>query len=488
MAAERAHSSGRRVQLAAAIVAMVCIAPLQYSWTLFTTPLEQQNPWSLPQVQLAFTFFIVAQTLSQPLGGYFMDRRGPRLAFIVAAVLIVVGWGGLGVTGSRPLFYALYSLAGVGAGIVYAGAIGTGIRWFPNRRGLALGLIAAGFGVGAAPFTPFAHRLLEGYGVRPAFVVTGLVIGAAVLVVGLLLKTPPVRPAAVAPATAPGTTAHPSAHEGLAPSSSPGAAPHPSSHEGLAPLGLLRLGQFWLAFVAFFCMATGLLILTANTRPIGEDFGITASVIVVALVLQQLLNGASRVVWGWVSDRFGRELTMTVAFALTGLFLCLIPVFGSWPPAFVDPHGDGLLHGRGDVRPLPRPDRRPLRLALRGGQPGHALHRQGARLTRRRRLRRLARAHAELGRCVRARRGAGLLGGGAHGRDPPPGAAGPRGDGTALRRGSGRGGGGEPRSPPPPRLVTAEGRLRASPPSARDRAGRPAPSLRRPRAGSPACP
>jgi OFA family oxalate/formate antiporter-like MFS transporter len=297
-------------------------------------------------VQLAFTFFIVAQTLSQPLGGYFMDRRGPRPAFITAAALIVVGWGGLGVTGSRPLFYALYSLAGIGAGIVYAGAIGTGIRWFSNRRGLALGLIAAGFGIGAAPFTPFVHRLLENYGVRPAFVVTGLVIGAAVLVVGLLLKTPPARPSrAVLPvvprATAGRQASGPSAAAGLpapevlAPPDGPGVTVGPVAHEGLAPLGLLRLGQFWLAFVAFFCMATGLLILTANTRPIAEDFGIAASVIVVALVLQQLLNGASRVVWGWVSDRCGRELTMTVAFALTGVFLCLIPVFGSWPPAFV---------------------------------------------------------------------------------------------------------------------------------------------------------
>lgn len=314
---------------------MICIAPLQYCWTLFTTPLEQQNPWSLPQVQLAFTFFIVAQTLSQPLGGYFMDRRGPRLAFIVAAALIVVGWGGLGATGSRPVFYALYSLAGVGAGIVYAGAIGTGIRWFPNRRGLALGLIAAGFGVGAAPFTPFVHRLLEGYGVRPAFAVTGLVIGAAVLAVGLLLKTPPARPVAVTQAAGPVRVAEMPAHEGPAPPSRPGGASNPSSHEGLAPLDLLRLGQFWLAFVAFFCMATGLLILTANTRPIGEDFGIAASVIVVALVLQQILNGAGRVVWGWVSDHRGREFTMTVAFALTGLLLCLIPALGSWPPAFV---------------------------------------------------------------------------------------------------------------------------------------------------------
>ncbi len=101
------------------------------------------------------------------------------------------------------------------------------------------------------------------------------------------------------------------------------------------PLGILKLGQFWLAFVAFFFMATGLLILTANMRPIGESLGIAATVIVAALTLQQLLNGASRVVWGWVSDRLGREVTMALVFAFNGLVLCLIPVFGSWPPAFV---------------------------------------------------------------------------------------------------------------------------------------------------------
>jgi len=377
------------VQLGAALVAMVCIAPLQYAWTLFTTPLEQAHPWSLPQVQLAFTFFIVAQTLSQPLGGYFMDRRGPRPAFVAAAVLITVGWGGLGLADSRPVLYALYALAGIGAGIVYAGAIGTGIRWFPGRRGLALGLIAAGFGIGAAPFTPLVHRLLESHGLAAAFGVTALVSGGAVLAVGLVLKVPSAgqavgggRPAGQAvgggrpaghttaavvatvdadgsaplpapPSTAAVSSATPAVSSSTAfgpaaCSSAPGADStaaagdtipvadaQPAAHDGLAPLGLLRLGQFWLAFVAFFFMATGLLILTANTRPIGEDFGIAASVIVVALMLQQLLNGASRVVWGWVSDHAGREPTMTVAFALTGLFLCLIPVFGSWPPAFV---------------------------------------------------------------------------------------------------------------------------------------------------------
>ena len=325
--AENAPPGDRRLQLGAAIVAMMCIAPLQYSWTLFTTPLGEAHGWSLAQVQIAFTFFVVAQTLSQPVGGYYMDRHGPRLAYLVAATLIVVGWGSLGALSSRPALYAFYGLAGIGAGIVYAGAIGTGIRWFPDRRGLALGLITAGFGAGAAPFIPFVQRLLDAYGVRPAFAVTGLISGAVVLVVGLLLRAPQVRPAASVAATGPATSA--AAVGDAAGQTGPGAP------GGLAPLGLLKLGQFWLAFLAFFFMATGLLILTANTRPIAESLGIATTVIVAALTLQQILNGASRVVWGWVSDRLGRETTMALAFALNGLLLFMIPVFGSWPPAFV---------------------------------------------------------------------------------------------------------------------------------------------------------
>jgi MFS transporter, OFA family, oxalate/formate antiporter len=333
---------------------MVCIAPLQYAWTLFAVPLDRAHPWSLAQVQLAFTFFVVAQTLSQPVGGLFMDRRGPRLAYVAAALMIVVGWGTLGFVETRVALYGLYGVAGVGAGIVYAGAIGTGIRWFPDRRGLALGLITAGFGAGAAPFIPFVQQLLDAYGLRAGFLVTGAVSAAAVLAVGLLLRAPDEGsppPAAAAPATASAAKTPVAAPAATTPVAVPAATTvsTPASREATAgramesdptsdqpgPLALLRLGQFWMAFVAFFCMATGLLILTANAKPIGLSFGIATGVIVAAVSLQQVLNGASRVAWGWVSDRLGRAPTMALAFALNGAVLCLIPLYGETPAAFV---------------------------------------------------------------------------------------------------------------------------------------------------------
>jgi MFS transporter, OFA family, oxalate/formate antiporter len=303
----------RRLQLGLAVLAMIFIAPLQYSWTLFTDPLVSTTGWSLAHVQIAFTCFVVAQTVTQPLGGYWMDRRGPRLAYSLAALCILVGWGGLGWVQTLPILYLLYGIAGIGAGIVYAGAIGIGIRWFPDRRGLALGLVTAGFGAGAAPFIPIVQRLIDGRGIEAAFVMTGVTSALVVLVIGQVLRNPKTSVEAVRA----------------------GAGRTPHAAEAPRPLGLLRMGTFWMAFFAFLFMATGLLILTANTKPLGESLGIASTIIVAAVTLQQILNGASRVVWGWVSDRVGRETTMAIAFAINALLLFLIPVFGDSSIGFI---------------------------------------------------------------------------------------------------------------------------------------------------------
>jgi MFS transporter, OFA family, oxalate/formate antiporter len=311
--ARERRTHDRRLQLGLAVLAMIFIAPLQYSWTLFTDPLVATTGWSLAHVQIAFTCFVVAQTVTQPLGGYWMDRRGPRLAYSLAAVCIMVGWGGLGLMQTLPVLYLLYGIAGIGAGIVYAGAIGSGIRWFPDRRGLALGLVTAGFGAGAAPFIPIVQRLIDGRGIEAAFLMTGVASAIVVLVIGQFLRSPKTSTVAV---------------RGEAGRASPAA-------EAPRPLSLLRMGAFWMAFFAFLFMATGLLILTANTKPLGESLGIASTIIVAAVTLQQILNGASRVVWGWVSDRLGRETTMAIAFAVNALLLFLIPVFGDSSLGFI---------------------------------------------------------------------------------------------------------------------------------------------------------
>jgi OFA family oxalate/formate antiporter-like MFS transporter len=303
-----------QVQLSAAVLIMVAIAPLQYTWTLFTTSMSEANDWSLAQVQLAFTFFVVTQTFVQPVGGYLMDHRGPRAVHALAALLIIVGWIGLGWTSHLIALYSLYALVGTGAGLAYAGAIASAIRWFPERRGFALGLVAAGFGAGAAPFIPIIEAVIQQYGYTTAFAISGLATAAIVGIAGQVLRHP--------------------FHDECAHVREM-SANGPRRGSGVGPRTLLRRSQFWLAYSAFLFMATGLLVLTANAKPLALDLGLTTTVLVIAVSLQQVMNGLSRVFWGWVSDKLGRRRTMVSAFALDGLILILIPLAGASPFGFV---------------------------------------------------------------------------------------------------------------------------------------------------------
>ena len=146
--------NNRWVQLGAALVAMVMIANLQYSWTLFVNPIQAATGWKLSEISLAFTLFILFQTWVQPLDGWLIDLFGPRLFITVAGVLCGVGWAAMGSAHTLPMFYASYIMAGVGAALVYSGSMGSALKWFRDRRGLAAGIIAAGFGGGTALFIP----------------------------------------------------------------------------------------------------------------------------------------------------------------------------------------------------------------------------------------------------------------------------------------------------------------------------------------------
>lgn len=166
----------------------------------------------------------------------------------------------------------------------------------------------------ARPFIPIAQRLIGAHGMETAFLTTAIASAIVVLVVGQVLR----NPYWAAPPAAAGHH-----HRSTAESGSP------------KPLALLKIGQFWMAFFAFLFMATGLLILNANTVQLGESLGVASTVVVAAVTLQQIMNGASRVAWGWVSDRIGREVTMAIAFSINAVLLFLIPVLGNVAVAFV---------------------------------------------------------------------------------------------------------------------------------------------------------
>jgi OFA family oxalate/formate antiporter-like MFS transporter len=297
------NTKNRWFQLVASLIAMIMIANLQYTWTLFVKPLQASTGWKLSDIQWAFTLFILFQTWVQPAQGWLIDRLGPRLFTTLAGVLCGVGWGGMGFATSLPMLYTLYVLAGIGAALVYGGCIGSALKWFVERRGLASGIMAAGFGGGAALFTPIIAWLIKIHGYQQAFLVTGLVQGLVILLVAQFLGHPEVL---AAPAAAQGSSAS-----------------RVGTHH-FTTLEMVRTPQFYILYLAFFAMATGGLLVTANAGPMAHSWGISTGALTLATALNAMANGASRIFWGWLSDRTGRESAMGVAFVLNAV--CLLAV------------------------------------------------------------------------------------------------------------------------------------------------------------------
>jgi OFA family oxalate/formate antiporter-like MFS transporter len=172
----------RWYRLAGCIVAMMAVTNLQYAWTLFTTPLSHGMGKSLASVQVAFTLFVVAQTGLLPLNAYLIDRLGSRLIISLAAPLVAAGWIGAGLANSLTTLYISYALGGIGVGAVYGGCIGLAMKWFPDKRGLCVGIVAGSYGFGTAFSTPFISHMISASGYKDAFLFWGPIHGLLVLV------------------------------------------------------------------------------------------------------------------------------------------------------------------------------------------------------------------------------------------------------------------------------------------------------------------
>ena len=297
--------NNRWFQLCASLVAMIMIANLQYAWTLFVKPLQTSTGWKLSDIQFAFTLFILFQTWVQPLDGWLIDRLGPRGFISAAGLLCGLGWAGLGYATTLPMLYALYCVAGIGAAFVYSGSIGSALKWFKDRRGLASGIIAAGFGGGTALFIPIISSTIATRGYQAAFIATGIFQGLVIVVVAQFLRHPPAETAKAAPAGAAAV-----------------------GHRHFTTLEMLRVPQFYVLYAMFVMMATGGLLVTANAGPMSQSWGLTAGALTLAATLSPLANGTSRIFWGWASDRLGREITMAIAFVLQAICLLLVVALG----------------------------------------------------------------------------------------------------------------------------------------------------------------
>jgi len=296
------------MRLIAAVTAMIMIGNLQYAWTMFVQPMTSATHWKLSEVQWGFTVFIAVMTWTMPLSGWLIDRLGPRTFMTMAGFLCGVGWAGLGQVHSLPAFYCLYAVAGLGNGFVYCCSTALGLKWFPDKRGIASGLIAAGYGSGAAFFNPIFAWLIGAMGYRNTFLVSGTVLGVLVLGAGQFLKYPPM---------------------GYVPAPPPGVRPNVRRHtEQFNSIEMLRTPQFYLLYAMMLMIGIGGLMATAQVAPVARSFGVGAAALAIALSLNPLGNGASRFLWGWVSDSLGRERTMAVAFFMQAIFLASVVTLG----------------------------------------------------------------------------------------------------------------------------------------------------------------
>ncbi len=322
--AEQSKSlSNRWIQLLLGLVAMMAISSPQYVWTLFTGPLNQKLGTTLTQIQWAFSLLIILQTFFSPFQAYLVDRFGPRLLISVGAIMSGGSWVLASYADSLTALYVSYGvIGGFGTGIIYVGIIGLVVRWFPDRRGLATGLAAAGYGFGAF-FTSFPiDSMIKSSGYERTLLVWGIIQAVIGVAAALGLRVPPegYRPAGFDPETV---------------------TLEMQSRRSYSPKEMLQSPIFYLLFIMMAMMSTSGLMVVSNVGPFANEYKV-AQVLVfgvaalpLSLTLSRVTNGLTRPFFGWVSDRIGRETTMALAFSLEAVAIVVLFAFIDNPAMFV---------------------------------------------------------------------------------------------------------------------------------------------------------
>ena len=304
-------------QLVACMIAMLAVANLQYAWTYFTIPLTQSLQVSLAAVQLAFTLFVITQTGLAPVNGYLVDRFGARVVVSLASLLVGIGWIGAGLAESLSGLYVAYGIGGIGVGAVYGATIGIAIKWFPDRRGLCVGIVAGSYGFGAALTILPINHMIETSGYRYSFILWGAIQGIVVLLAAQFLRMPP---AGWVP-------------KGWEAIKARVQRKVQQSSRDYTPREMLKSGSFYLLYLMMTLVTFSGLMLTAQLSPIARNYGFdkhmlfgSFTVLTLTGTINQVLNGSARPFFGWISDHLGRYDTMAIVFileavAITGLTL-----------------------------------------------------------------------------------------------------------------------------------------------------------------------
>jgi MFS transporter, OFA family, oxalate/formate antiporter len=295
----------RWIQLGLGLLCMMAISSPQYIWTLLTPSMTSAFGVKLSQLQITFSLLIVFQTFLSPFQGWLIERFGPRLLLSLGGVLTGLSWVLASQVSHITGLYLTYGvLGGIGTGVIYVGIVGHMVQWFPDRRGFATGMVAAGYGIGAVLTTYPIKDDLAAFGYQHTLLMFGAVFGAVALLAAQGMRRAPdnwMSTATDRSQTAP----------------------------GVGPAAVLRSPVFWLMFLMFTMMSTSGLMVISQMSTFAKDFGVASAVVFgttalpLALLLDRITNGLTRPFFGWVSDRIGREQTMLIAFGFEGIVMTL---------------------------------------------------------------------------------------------------------------------------------------------------------------------
>jgi len=313
-------SSARWWQLVVGVICMIATANIQYAWTLFVPEIQGTFGWARAEIQIAFTIFVLVQTWLAPIEGFFIDKFGPRLMVAFGAIFIGVAWVINSQATTLGGFYLGAAFGGIGVGSIYATCINNALKWFPDRRGLAVGLTAGGYGAGsAATILPIA-AMIDSAGFQETFLFFGLLQGSLAFVAAWFLRSP-------------------------AKGQVPVSAKLVQATRDYTLKEALGTKLFWLMFTMFILVVTGGMMAVAQLGVIAQDLGVkefevdlhffVMAALPLALMLDRIMNGISRPLFGWISDNIGREKTMVIAFTLEGFGIIALGYFGSNPWAFL---------------------------------------------------------------------------------------------------------------------------------------------------------
>jgi len=308
------------MQLVLGVACMVAAANIQYAWTLFVPEIQKTFGWQRASIQAAFTLFILMQTWLTPLEGYLIDRFGPRIIVLIGGFFTGLAWIIDSYATSLTGYYVGAMVGGIGVGCVYATCVNNAIKWFPDRRGLAVGFTAGAYGFGSAlTIIPIANMIAAG-GFQAAFFRYGLLQGIIIMLASLALRAP-------------------RAGETKA------SATIVQSRRDYTLIEAAHTPVFYVLFAMFVLTVTGGLMAVAQLGPMSQDLGVkdtkvdlfffAITALPFALLLDRIMNGVSRPLFGWISDHIGRENTMFAAFLLEGLGITALATFGSNPWAFI---------------------------------------------------------------------------------------------------------------------------------------------------------